>query len=115
MDKKIRRYYQLKQKQKELEEELGGLRSEIIQHCSEQGVSELESGSYRVKIVAQERKEFDEGKLYEALPDPRVWRLASKADAGKIAGLIKLNVITEETIKDTFSTRSVSVLIVDKK
>ncbi|WP_283094631.1 hypothetical protein [Paenibacillus glycanilyticus] len=114
-DNKVRRYYQLKQKQKEIEQELSELRGEIIQHCAELDLSELEVGSYKVKIVSQERKEFDESKLYAALPDPDVWRLLSKPDTSKIAGLIKLNVISEDTIKDTFSVKHLFLLQVDKK
>ncbi|WP_240421247.1 hypothetical protein [Paenibacillus periandrae] len=115
MDRKIKQYYQLKQKHKEIEQELTELRNDILNHCTELGVSKLESGSYLVKIVLQERKEYDDNKLYEALPDPEVWRLLSKADSSKIASLLKLNVISEEKIKDTFSVKNISLLQVDKK
>ncbi|MCR8644581.1 hypothetical protein NV379_18160 [Paenibacillus sp. N1-5-1-14] len=115
MDKKVGRYYQLKLKQKEIESELSELRSEIMSHCNEQGVSDLEIGRYKVRIVQQERKEYDDTKLYEALPDPGVWRMLSKADASKIAGLIKLNVITDEKVKEAYSIKQVSLLQVDKK
>lgn len=115
MDKKVKRYYQLKQKQKEIELELTGLRSEIMNHCTEQGVSELEVGGYKVKIVLQERKEYDDNKLFEALPDASVWRMLSKSDSSKIASLIKLSVISEEKIKNTYSVKNVTLLQVDKK
>lgn len=115
MDKKVKRYYQLKQKQKEVELEITELRSEIIKHCTEQGVFELEFGNYKVKIVLQERKEYDDNKLYEALPDPEVWRMLSKSDSSKIASLIKLNVISEDKIKETFSIKPINLLQVDKK
>lgn len=115
MDNKVRRYYQLKQKQKEIEQELTDLRGEIIHHCMEQSVSELEAGAYRVKLVYQERKEFDDGKLYEALPDPAVWRMLSKPDASKIASLIKLKVISEDHIKNAFTLKNVTLLQVEKK
>ncbi|WP_090581734.1 hypothetical protein [Paenibacillus sp. OV219] len=111
----VKRYYQLKKKQKELEQELSELRGEILTHCSSQGVSELETPRYMVKIVHQERKEYDDDKLYAAIPDLEVWRLLSKPDTSKIASLIKLNVITEEKIKDTFSVKQVSLLQVEKK
>lgn len=114
MDVKLRRYYQLKQKQKELEQELSELRGQIIEHCQQQGVQELEAGTYRAKLVLQDRKEFDEQKLYEALPDPDVWRLLSKPDASKIAGLIKLNVISEDAIKDTYAAKRITILQVEK-
>ncbi|MCU6792476.1 hypothetical protein OB236_10080 [Paenibacillus sp. WQ 127069] len=115
MDKKIKQYYQLKQKHKEIEQELTELRSDILNHCTGLGVSRLEVGSYLVKVILQERKEYDDSKLYEALPDPEVWRLLSKADSSKIASLLKLNVITEDKIKDTFSIKNISLLQVDKK
>ena len=115
MDKKVKRYHQLKQKHKEIEQELAELRGDILHHCNEQGVSELEVGGYKVKIVAQERREFDDTRLYEALPDPEVWRMLSKPDASKIASLIKLNVITEERIKDTYSVKHIALLQVEKK
>lgn len=115
MDKTVRRYYQQKQKQKEIEQELSDLRNEIMAYFTEQGASELEIGSHKVKIVVQERKEYDESKLYEALPDLELWRMLSKPDTSKIASLLKLNVISEEKLKDTFSTKTVKLLQVDKK
>lgn len=114
MDQKLKQYYRLKQKQKEIDQELSLLRGEILQYAQEQGVAEFAAGGYRAKLVLQERKEFDDGKLYEALPDPEVWRLLSKADAAKIAGLIKLNVISEEKIKDAYSVKNVTLLQVEK-
>jgi hypothetical protein len=115
VDKIVKRYYQLKLKHKEIEQEMTELRNEILNHCTEQETAELEAGSYLVKIVHQERKEYDDNKLYEALPDPDVWRLLSKPDPSKISSLIKLNVISEEKIKDTFSIKNVRLLQVEKK
>jgi hypothetical protein len=115
MDKAVRRYYQQKQKQKEIDQELAELRNEILNFLTEQGTNELEVGSHKVKIVVQERKEYDDTKLFEALPDPDLWRMLSKPDTSKIASLLKLNVITEEKLKDTFATKTVRLLQVDKK
>jgi hypothetical protein len=115
MDKKVKRYYELKQKQKEIEKELTELRNEITTYCSRQGITEMETGSYKVKIVFQDRKDYDDNKLYEALPDPGVWRMLSKADSSKITSLIKLNVISEDKLKDTFSVKTITLLQVDKK
>lgn len=115
MDKTVRRYYQQKQKQKEIEQELTELRNEILTYLTEQEASELEIGSHKVKLVVQERKEYDDNKLFEALPDPELWRMLSKPDSSKIASLIKLNVINEEKLKDTFATKTVKLLQVDKK
>ncbi|WP_372239012.1 hypothetical protein [Paenibacillus sp. FSL A5-0031] len=115
LDKTVRRYYQQKQKQKEIEQELTELRQTIMSYLAEQEANELEIGSHKVKVVVQERKEYDDNKLYEALPDPELWRMLSKPDGTKIASLVKLNVINEEKLKDTFSTKTVKLLQVDKK
>lgn len=115
MDINLERYYQLKQKQKEIEQELSELRNEISKYCELEGVSETEIGGYKVKLIFQDRKEFDEHKLYEALPDLELWRMLSKPDHGKITSLIKLNVIAEEKIKDTFTVKRIPVLQVSKR
>ena len=115
MDKILKQYYQLKQKQKEIEQELLQLRNEILDYSAAQQVSQFEAGSYKAKLVYQERKEYDDNKLYQALPEPDMWRLLSKSDSSKIASLIKLNVITEELIKDTFSIKNITLLQVDRK
>lgn len=114
MEERVRRYYQLKKKQKEIEDELAELRAGILSGLEEQGLTGAKYGPYQVKVVAQERKEYDDAKLYEALPDPAVWRLLSKADGAKVASLIKLNVIGEDTVKDTYAVKKVSLLQVDK-
>lgn len=56
LENKVRRYYQLKQKQKEIEGELTDLRNDITAHCAQQEVSDWEIGNYRVKIIQQHRK-----------------------------------------------------------
>ncbi|OBA06383.1 hypothetical protein [Paenibacillus ottowii] len=115
LENKVRRYYQLKQKQKEIEGELADLRNDITAHCAQQEVSDWEIGNYRVRIVEQQRKEYDHARLYDALPDPQLWRLFSKPDSSKIASLLKLKVIADEQIKDAVSHKTVTLLQVDKK
>jgi hypothetical protein len=115
MEKKVQQYYRLKQKQKEIEKELTGLRQDIVAYCSEQGKNETEIGSYKVKLVTQNRKEYDDIKLYETLSDPEVWRMLSKVDPAKIASLTKLNVISEDKIMHTYSLKTITLLQVDKK
>lgn len=115
MDKKVQQYYKLKQKQKEIETELTELRQEILSYCNEQGTTETEIGNYKVKLVTQNRKEYDDMKLYETLSDPEVWRMLSKTDPTKVASLIKLNVISEDKILSTYSLKTVTLLQVDKK
>ncbi|ASA21159.1 hypothetical protein [Paenibacillus donghaensis] len=115
MEKKVQHYYRLKQKQKELEQEVAELRREIMAYCSEQGQTETVIGSYKVKLIAQNRKEYDDSKLYDTLTDPEVWRLLSRTDPSKVASLTKLNVISEEQIRHTYSLKTVTLLQVDKK
>jgi len=114
LEKIVKRYFQLKQQQKETEQELKELRDEIIGYCRELGTADLVTGPYRVKLVSQSRKEYDDEKLYEALPDLEVWRLLSKSDPGKIAGLVKLGVVKEETLHDTYELKEITLLQVDR-
>lgn len=114
MDKKVKRYFQLKQKQKKIELELLELRSEITSYCSEQGVSDIAIGRYKVKLIFQDRKDYDDSKLYASLPDPDVWRLLSKSDSTKISNMLKLNVINEDIIKDTYTIKHITLLQVEK-
>ncbi|MNR58363.1 hypothetical protein D3C85_1793430 [compost metagenome] len=67
-----------------------------------------------MKIVTQERKEYDEQKLFDTLPDLELWRMLSKADSSKIASLIKLGVIAEERIQHTFATKTVKLVQVER-
>ncbi|WP_379138420.1 hypothetical protein [Paenibacillus sp. sgz500958] len=115
MEKRVQQYYRLKQKQKEIENELSELRQEILNYCQELGSSDTEIGSYKVKLVTQNRKEYDDQKLYNTLSDPEVWRMVSKSDPAKVASLLKLNVINDEGIKDTYTLKTVTLLQVDKK
>ncbi|MFC3746526.1 hypothetical protein [Paenibacillus sp. GCM10012306] len=115
MEKKVQQYYKLKQKQKEIEKELAELREEIIAYCSSQDLSDAELGGYKVKLVVQNRKEYDDAKLYETLSDPEVWRLLSRTDPAKVASLVKLNVIADERIHHTYTLKTVTLLQVDKK
>ncbi|GIO31215.1 MULTISPECIES: hypothetical protein [Paenibacillus] len=114
MDKIVKRYFQLKQQQKETEQELKELRDEIVGYCREQGTAECVFGPYRVRLVSQLRKEYDDDKLFNALPDLEVWRLLSKPDPGKIAGLVKLGVVTEEALRGTYEEKDVTLLQVDR-
>lgn len=115
MEKKVQQYYKLKSRQKEIEKELTGLRQEILAYCTDQGETEKVIGSYRVKLITQQRKEYDDEKLYNTLADPQVWRLLSRADPAKVASLAKLKVIAEERLTDTFTVKAVTLLQVDKQ
>ncbi len=114
MDKAVKRYHQLKEKQKQLEDEMTELRREILKYCEEQQADDMRLGGCRVRIVRQERRDYDTNKLFEALPDPKLWGMVSKPDSTKIASLVKLNVIGEERLKDTYSLKHITLLHVDK-
>lgn len=115
MDRVAERYYEVRQQLKELEQEQAELRQYILDYCREQQSDRLELGDYEVKLIVQHRREYDENKLYETLPDLELWRMLSKPDTGKIASLVKLKVIPEERIKDTYSVKNVTLIQVDKK
>lgn len=115
MKEQISRYYQLKNKQKEIEDEMSALKEQIMSHCAEQGLRETSVGGYKVRLVLQERREYDDAKLFEALPDKAIWRLLSRADTAKIASLLKLNVLSEQQLEHTYNMKEVTRLLVDRK
>jgi hypothetical protein len=112
MEQIFARYYELKQQQKEIEDEVETLRKQILELYP--GPYTVESGPYKCIISLQERKEFDDNLLYKALPDKEIWRLVSKADAGKINGLLKLNVINEEILQGTYVIKQIPTIKVQK-
>lgn len=115
MENKAERYFELKRRQKETEEELAKLRGEIIELLSGQGLDQWDEGEYRIKLINQQRRDYNDQQLYQALPDPEVWKLLSKADPSKISSLIKLNVISEQTLAGTYAVKNVALLQVEKK
>jgi hypothetical protein len=110
----VRRYARLKARKQAIEAEMGELRQRIIEFCNREAPAGFQSGSYRVRLVRQERKEYDDHKLYGALPDPALWRLVSRADADKIAGLLKIGVLTPEQLADTYAVRHITLLQIEK-
>ncbi|GAS83444.1 hypothetical protein [Paenibacillus amylolyticus] len=114
MEQKVQTYFDLKQQQKDIEQQLSVLRDEIVVYCAEQGVYETQVGGYTVKTVLQNRKEYDDQKLYASLPDPDIWRLLSKVDSHKLKSLIKLNILSEDQISPACTVKQVTLLQVDK-
>lgn len=112
MEEKIARYFELRQAMKEMEEELHDLRQEIISAFPDGTVCEV--GDYQVKISFQDRREYDDQALFKVLPDESIWRLISKADSSKIASLIKLNVLQEELLENTYKIKRVPYIQVSK-
>ncbi|WP_438433010.1 hypothetical protein [Gorillibacterium sp. sgz500922] len=115
MEETLARYYELKEQIREAEKEVAALRETLIGECRRRETTELTAGGYRLKLIAQERKEYDDHRLYESLPDPDVWRLASKADPGKIASLLKLGVLKERLIAGTYTTKEITLVTVERQ
>lgn len=113
MEEIVARYYALKQAQKEIEEELDSLRKIVLQ--SYQQPTKVEFGAYEMKVMHQERREYDEHKLYAVLPESSMWRMVSKADSGKIASLIKVGVLNEMMLHDTYHTKTIPYIQVTKR
>ncbi|ALS28355.1 hypothetical protein IJ21_29590 [Paenibacillus sp. 32O-W] len=112
MEEKLKRYFELKKLAAEVNEELGKLRNELLD--GHDGIAKRAYGDYILKINVQDRREYSDDKLQEAFPDPALWRLMSTHDAGKIAGLVKLAVVTEEQLRHTYRIRRVQTLTVQK-
>ncbi|TRY24403.1 hypothetical protein FOI68_17295 [Brevibacillus sp. LEMMJ03] len=113
MEQQLARYYELKEAQKKIEEELNDLRQKLLADFAETG--EAEAGAYKLTIHYQERREYHDERVYNALPDPSLWRLMSRADAGKIASLLKLNVIHDGILEGTYELKHIPVLRVQKR
>lgn len=112
METKLARYYELKALKKQLEEELDNLRQQILDAHPEP--TKLDVGEYQLKVSFQEKREFDDSKLYNALPDPSIWRLLSKVDTSKVTSLLKLNIITEDLLSNTYEIKKVPYVQVQK-
>lgn len=113
MEVQLARYYELKEIQKQVEQELGELRSKLLESCPD--TDGCEAGAYKMTVTYQERREYNDDRLYNALPDASLWRLMSKADTGKINSLLKLNVIPEAWLDGTYETKQTPVLRVQKR
>ncbi|GMK38562.1 hypothetical protein PCCS19_16160 [Paenibacillus sp. CCS19] len=114
MEETLRKYYELKQQQKQIEQELETLRNVIIAYCNGNPAGEVQSGDYQAKIVIQERREYDDARLYDVLPETDMWRLLSKSDASKVASLVKLDILSEEKLRGTFTNKTIQTLQVKR-
>ncbi|MBD3920927.1 hypothetical protein H8B09_19330 [Paenibacillus sp. PR3] len=114
MEETFRQYYELKQQQKQIEQQLETLRNVIIAYCNGNPAGELQAGDYQAKIIVQERREYDDARLFDVLPEADMWRLLSKSDASKVASVVKLNLLSEETLRGTYTNKSVQTLQVKR-
>lgn len=112
MENKLAKYFELKQRHRELEAELEELRDELIGWFNEP--VQTTHGGYHLRISIQERRDYDDHLLYERLPDVALWRMMSRADSSKITGLLKLNVITEELLEGTYKVKRIPYVQVNK-
>ncbi|MFS1512855.1 hypothetical protein VQL36_10535 [Chengkuizengella sp. SCS-71B] len=115
MIEKIKKYVELKSKQKQITEELSILRDDILSFMEKVNETEMDFESYQVKVVPQERRVYDDDVLYKSLPDEDLWRLMSKADISKINGLLKLNIIKDELLNGSYEIKKVTNLQISKK
>lgn len=113
MEELVARMYQLRELQKQVEAELEHLRQEILTRYPAAGKVEL--GDYRLTITYQERRDYHDEQLYQALPDPQLWRLLSRADSGKISSMLKAQLIDEKMLTGTYDLRRIPVLRIAKR
>jgi hypothetical protein len=113
MELQLARYYELKLMQKEIEDELEILKKQILEVQTEAG--SVEAGEYKLTVSFQERREYHDDRLFNALPDPALWRLMSKADSGKISSLLKLRVIHEGIVEGAYEVRKIPAIRVQKR
>ncbi|WP_159888300.1 hypothetical protein [Paenibacillus puerhi] len=109
---KLARYCELKEQQKRLEDELESIRKDIVAMYAE--TSEVKINDYTLKIIYQEKKQFNDQLLFEALPDPELWKNISKVDPAKISALLKADIITGEMLEGTYSTIRIPYVYVSK-
>jgi hypothetical protein len=97
---KLARFCELKVQQKKLEDELESLRQEIITAYTHD--TELPLQDYTLKIIYQEKKHYNDKLLFDALPDPELWKVICKADPAKIAALVKTDILSEKLLEGTY-------------
>lgn len=113
MEQLLARYYELKQAEKQLQEEIESLRKEILALHPEPG--KVEAGDYLLQVTVQEKREYDDQKLYQSLPDHDFWRLVSRADNTKINAMLKAQILREEWLNNTYETRQTLAIRVQKR
>ncbi|UFJ39668.1 hypothetical protein LOK74_16620 [Brevibacillus humidisoli] len=113
MEELVARMYELRELQKQVEDELEQLRTKILARYPVAAKVELDD--YRMSVTYQERRDYDDERLYAALPDPGIWKMLSKSDPSKISSMLKLHVIDENILKGTYDVRRIPVLRITKR
>ena len=103
-------YCQLKAEQKRIEDALDKLRDEIIAAYPDD--AELRVEPYTLKVIYQEKKSYDDERLFAALPDPELWKAVGKADPAKISALVKSKLLPEQLLDGTYRTSRTAYLYV---
>lgn len=106
------RYCELKEQRDKLDEELENLREELIAAHAES--CELRIGEYTLKILYQEKRKYMEQQLFDALPDPSLWKHVSKPDGAKISALVRANVLPEKLLQGTYEIVRMPYVYVQK-
>lgn len=109
---KLARYCELKDQHKKIEDELESIRKDIIAMYPDN--AELHVNDYRLKVTYQDKKQFVDYLLFDALPDPQLWKNVSKPDPAKISALLKANIITDDMLEGTYTVIRTPHLYVTK-
>jgi hypothetical protein len=110
-DYKLKRFCELKMQHKKLEEEMEALRAEIIGAYPADVQIQLQD--YTLKLVYQEKKQYNDQLLFDAFPDPELWKALFKADSAKISALVKTNIISEKLLEGTYRVTRTPFLYVN--
>ncbi|RKP46703.1 hypothetical protein D7Z26_24145 [Cohnella endophytica] len=109
-ERKLKRFCELKTQQKKIEEELEELRKEII--AAYPGDVQFQLDGYTLKIIYQDKRHYDDAKLFEAVPDPELWKALFKADSSKISAFVKTSLLSEKLLEGTYKTSRTPFLYV---
>jgi len=109
---KLSRYCELKEQHKRLEDELESIRKDIVSMYPHS--AEVKINDFTLKIIYQEKRQFNDHLLFEALPDPELWKNVSKVDPAKISALLKADIISSEMLEGTFTTIRTPYVYVNK-
>jgi hypothetical protein len=110
-ENKLARFCELKMQHKKLEEEMEALRQEIIGAYPADVQFQLQE--YTLKLVYHEKKQYNDQLLFEAFPDPELWKALFKADSAKISALVKTNIISEKLLEGTYRVTRTPFLYVN--
>lgn len=115
LEEQLRQYYAIRLQQTELDKEAERLRADIMEHLDREGAAEVLAGEFKASVISAEQREYDDRLVYETIPDPELWKLVSKVDAGKVKSLVQLGVLSDDGLRGTYRIKSVRRLSVKKR